>query len=302
MDFSKYGLIEFNYIEAGRQIERLDIVYNETRQNIVNTIECIRALANLIEDYSCSISSYDLLNMGLDSYVNKIKINLNIEKKGYEEVVKETETSLEELNNVIDSVVQNNTKEYQDALRHAKLYYKQKGVFLSGKEINIGGRKVIYYNQYDYGSTPYGSSTIADSGCGPTAVAIVLSTLLNEEITPPQVGDYLADNGYLLKGGTNRAGFADVFNEYGVEYETMTETSENIINALKDGNMIVYSVGPSEFTQGSHFIVLTGLDDEGNVLVADPGSYDRTGGSWTSEDLYGWRYGDYMYVVKGSGN
>lgn len=302
MDFSKYGYIEFRYIEAGRQIERLDIVYNETRANIVATINCINALASLIEGYSCSISSYDILNAGLDVYVKNLRTDLKITKSSYEELIKETETSLEELNNVIDNVVQNNSAEYQNALKNAVLTnILTNSEYVRGVRIEDGEISFVYYNQYDYPNTPYGGSTIAISGCGPTSVAIVLSTLLDQDILPSEVGDYLADNGFLETGGTNREGFANVFDEYGLEYSYLPETSENIISALEAGNMIVYGVGVSDFTSGSHFIVLTGLDSEGNVIVADPASYDRTGCSWSSEYLEEKRYGQ-MYVVKGSGN
>lgn len=300
IDFSKYGLIEFNYIEAGRQIERLDIVYNETRENIVNAIECINALANLIEDYTCSLDRYSLLNMGIDNYVRVIKNDLEITKNGYIDLIEETETSLEELNNVIDNVVQNNSAEYQSALKNAMTAATlASSEYVRGVRIENGEISFVYYNQYDYPDTPYGSSTIAISGCGPTSVAIVLSTLLDEEIMPYEIGDYLADNGFLVTGGTNREGFANVFDEYGVKYSYLEETSENIISALKAGDMIVYGVGESDFTSGTHFIVLTGLDKNGDVIVADPASYDRTGCSWSSEYLEDKRYGQ-MYVVKGS--
>lgn len=50
-----------------------------------------------------------------------------------------------------------------------------------------------------WGYAPYGSETIiAVSGCGPTALSMVISGLLQDaSITPAVVADYASSNGYL---------------------------------------------------------------------------------------------------------
>ena len=47
-DYRRYGKIEFDYIEAGRQIIRLEIVRNEVASTITDAIGAIQELAGLV--------------------------------------------------------------------------------------------------------------------------------------------------------------------------------------------------------------------------------------------------------------
>lgn len=40
--------------------------------------------------------------------------------------------------------------------------------------------------------------------------------------------------------------------------------------ALSQGKLVVASMGPGTFTRGGHFIVLTGITDDGKIKVNDP--------------------------------
>ena len=55
----------------------------------------------------------------------------------------------------------------------------------------------------------------------------------------------------------------------------------------EDGQPIVCSVGPGDFTKEGHFIVLSGLDDAGRVLVHDPNSPERSAVSWDVQTVLG---------------
>ncbi len=62
-------------------------------------------------------------------------------------------------------------------------------------------KEVIYFNQGEepWASMPYGSSTIKSAGCGPTALAIVISTLTGENVTP-QMTEYAMSHGLYVSG------------------------------------------------------------------------------------------------------
>lgn len=54
-------------------------------------------------------------------------------------------------------------------------------------------KDVVYFSQYDsrWGSKMYGkTNTIAGAGCGPSSLAICISTLTNKTVTPPEVCEW----------------------------------------------------------------------------------------------------------------
>ena len=64
------------------------------------------------------------------------------------------------------------------------------------------GLKVVYYNQGDaaWKSLPYSTSKIGISGCGPTSMAICISTLSGKRVTPRQTCDWAGSRGYYHSG------------------------------------------------------------------------------------------------------
>lgn len=61
---------------------------------------------------------------------------------------------------------------------------------------------VVYYNQLDerYAGKAYGTDNIGGYGCGPTAMAIVVSSLTDDMVDPVEMAEWSYNNGYLAKG------------------------------------------------------------------------------------------------------
>lgn len=280
-DYGKYDKIELDYIEASRQLIRLEIVKNDVVSTLTAAISAIQNLASLVE-CECSLDFNTLVNDNINYNVKKIIENLNGQISAYKNLAIEIGANIQELNNVIRDVVLNNTKEYQTALKKSRLY----------------GKEFVYYNQYDYQGVKYGGSTIADSGCGPTCAAMILSTLLDREITPQEMCDYSSKGNHLVKGGTRDEFFEDALTNYGVNYTLEEQNEENIIASLEAGNYIIAHMGYGYFTSGSgHFIVLTGIDENGNILVADPASRNNSNVAWPPSTIAGQGIGLGMYSI-----
>ena len=55
-----------------------------------------------------------------------------------------------------------------------------------------GGTEVVYFNQLDerYARKPYGTDHIGGYGCGPTSMAIVVSSLAGETVDPVRMAQW----------------------------------------------------------------------------------------------------------------
>ena len=60
---------------------------------------------------------------------------------------------------------------------------------------------VVYYNQLDerYAGKAYGTDNIGGYGCGPTAMAIVVSSLTDDMVDPVEMAEWSYNNGYWCK-------------------------------------------------------------------------------------------------------
>lgn len=132
-----------------------------------------------------------------------------------------------------------------------------------------------YYNQGDYNNS-YGPLTIASGGCGPTSAAMVITYLTGETVDPVATCKFSESNGFVDSSGTYEAFFPAIAKAYNLNCKQESQTADNIINSLKQGNVIIAHMGPGTFTKGGHYIVLKGLDANGNVIVADPASRERS--------------------------
>lgn len=146
-----------------------------------------------------------------------------------------------------------------------------------------GGMEVMYYNQLDerWADIMYGnSSTIGQAGCGPTSMAIVISTLTGEPHDPVELARWSAANGHRCEGnGSYHSLIPAAAAAYGLNCDRNLD-AQGIVDALSSGKLVVVIMSKGHFTKGGHFIVLRGVTGEGKILVADPASYGRSEQEW----------------------
>lgn len=155
-----------------------------------------------------------------------------------------------------------------------------------GTPLGESGETVVtYYSQIDdrWENTKYGKSgTIGSAGCGPTALAIVVSTFKGRNITPVEVANWSVRSGHRCEGnGSYHSIIPEGAKHYGLKVEKLGRSSKiEIANHLSSGKLIVAIMGKGHFTNGGHFIVLRGITSDGKVLVADPASRKRSNRTW----------------------
>lgn len=153
-----------------------------------------------------------------------------------------------------------------------------------------GNVEVVYYNQYDerYANKPYGTDNIGGYGCGPTSMAIVVSSLTDDIVDPIEMAKWSYDNGYWCsKSGSYHALIPAAAKEWGLPVEGCSASEpQRIVDALAEGKLVVALMTKGHFTSSGHFIVLRGVEDE-KILVADPASTTRSHKSWDLSIIVG---------------
>ncbi|MCL2574118.1 MAG: stalk domain-containing protein [Defluviitaleaceae bacterium] len=147
---------------------------------------------------------------------------------------------------------------------------------------------IVSFSQRDprWADHMFGSFTMAEGGCGPTSVAMIVSTLHGTEVLP----DYVATWGsrFYVEGiGASHALFTSpaMHEHFNLEYQAISiHNDEEILEALHSGAMIITSVQSTQSPNaksgnqgifnpqglGGHIAVVHGVTPEGNVLVTSP--------------------------------
>lgn len=135
-----------------------------------------------------------------------------------------------------------------------------------------GHNGVPLYFQTDYPNNMYGIGTIANNGCSAACLAMVATYMTGHEYLPDEIARYF--------GGAAENNIARL--ELGSETMQLPfEKAKNwhdTIAALEEGKVVIALMGATSlFTDSQHFIVLTGFNEEGKIMVNDPleSNYDK---------------------------
>jgi len=145
-----------------------------------------------------------------------------------------------------------------------------------------------YYNQGDpnWGKKGYGPGTIASSGCGPTSMAMVMKSY-GTNVTPVDTVQYSLDHGFRTKNqGTAWGYFANIAKSNGLtaeQYDGGQRGIEVTKAKLASNIPVIGSMRPGDFTKGGHFVVFSGIDQDGTIRVNDPSSRERSVKKWDAQ-------------------
>ena len=147
---------------------------------------------------------------------------------------------------------------------------------------------VPLFLQWDkmWGYETYGSSYLAVTGCGPTCLAMAGYYLTGEEsMNPLSVAEFAEKGGYYAKGyGSSWTLISEGAEKLGLTATEPPLVEKKMVNALEAGNPVILAMGKGDFTYSGHYIVLTGVTEEG-FRVNDPNSRENSRKIWTYEQL-----------------
>ena len=160
----------------------------------------------------------------------------------------------------------------------------------------------LYYQQ-DYPENVvswHGEETsVAQSGCGATCVSMVIGYFYpEEEPEPDDVMRLAGDMGFYRGDGLGRDALRLLLAEYEIIGRWRELDARAIENTLRKGKPIVVYVGPGYFTESGHYIVLRGIAENGELLVADPNSREKTEEkTYRFAEIIRQAKGDYPFMI-----
>lgn len=145
----------------------------------------------------------------------------------------------------------------------------------------------------DY-STKGEKTTIGASGCGPTAMAMVLAEWADPKVTPLTECRWALAHGFkALKSGTYYSYFVPAARRYSLACTQLNSASiygnggsglhAQVLAALAQGDLIIACMGKGNWTSSGHYVLLWDVDVTKDIAyVNDPASTlaRRTRGSW----------------------
>ena len=130
---------------------------------------------------------------------------------------------------------------------------------------------IVYYSQHDpkWDGVMYSGGSLDDLGCGPTSMAIILASLVDPSITPPDVGAVAGEQSDGTSSWYNL--ITGVSAKWGVTI-TSQITMDEAVEFVKSGKGYVWigGAGPAPFTNGGHMVAMVGVTENGAITIADP--------------------------------
>ena len=151
---------------------------------------------------------------------------------------------------------------------------------------------MTYYNQHDshWGKYLYGGQdSISKYGCGPTTVAMIVSSFgnVNGSITPKEMAEWSSHyKFYAPQSGSYHDYIPSALSAFDLMVDSVQErTPAKVAELLNSGHILVALMGKGALTNGGHFVIITKQNPNGTVSIADPNSYKKTQQEWDPAQL-----------------
>lgn len=142
----------------------------------------------------------------------------------------------------------------------------------------------LYQIDPQWANEPYAGGDMRENGCGPTCLSMVYVALTgNTNGDPVAIARMSEEQGHTVDGMTAWTLMSDGAQALGLASWEVAASADDVRAELEAGNPIICSVRPGDFTTTGHFIVLAGIANDGQVIVHDPNSAERSGRTWDLE-------------------
>lgn len=145
-----------------------------------------------------------------------------------------------------------------------------------------GTMPYLYQIDPQWSDASYSGGTLAEQGCGPTALCMVYIYLTGDtSYDPAGMADFATQNGYATEGnGSSWALMTDGAAQLGVYGQSIVATADALRYELESGRPVICIMNPGTFTEVGHYIVLERMTEDGKVVVHDSNSVGRSMRTW----------------------
>ncbi len=146
-----------------------------------------------------------------------------------------------------------------------------------------GTMPYLYQTDPQWADVEYAGGLLSVTGCGPTALSMVYIYLTGDtSMDPVAMAEFSTENGFAIEGsGTSWTLMTEGAALLGLSSEVLPAVASQIEAALEAGNPVVCVMAPGTFTDVGHFIVLERMTSDGEVVVHDSNSVERSMRTWS---------------------
>ena len=161
------------------------------------------------------------------------------------------------------------------------------------------GKNIPRFYQWDelWGYTVYSGTAFGLTGCCPTCLAMVYQGVTgNTDLSPYDLGEIAVRDGYASEYEGTYANFlVEEASSLGLNVSEIDVTEKAMKNALESGEVVIVNFAPGIFTEYGHYVVITGMTQDGELIMNDPYSEERSNQTWSLRTIVEESQGLYAY-------
>lgn len=154
----------------------------------------------------------------------------------------------------------------------------------------------LYHDDQQWADRPYGAGTVGDAGAAPLCLSMVsIDALGDADNGPIEVASYAQGAGYAdSSDATNllTEGAAGL----GLEAHEIDANEMAMRHELLNDRPMIAAMAMGSFGTSATYIVVTGIDEHGQLTVVDPLSRDRTSRHWSFDEITSQTTGLWSYT------
>lgn len=137
-----------------------------------------------------------------------------------------------------------------------------------------------------WGYETYGDGLLGCTGCGPTCLSMVSLYMTGwNQNDPYSVAQYAQENGYYVSGsGSAWTLMSEGSTHFGLVSRELPLDENKIISELEEDHPVICAMGPGDFTDNGHYIILAAYSD-GAFTIRDPNSPTNSMRGWTFDEI-----------------
>ncbi|MDO4532272.1 MAG: C39 family peptidase [Coriobacteriia bacterium] len=161
------------------------------------------------------------------------------------------------------------------------------------------GRSIPRFYQWDelWGYTTYSGTAFGLTGCCPTCLAMVYQGITgSHDLSPYDMGELAVRDGYATEyEGTYASFLVDEAETLGLPVSSLDISEKALKNALQSNQAVIVNFAPGFFTEYGHYVVISGMTQDGQLIMNDPYSEERSNQTWDISQIVEEAQGLYAY-------